>query len=222
MQTNRVGSHFYVSHPKRLGHAHDISFYGVFLDNRDFAIEVNPHPGAFQSDMRKSVDVLVLYDMADVDGEMERQHLREFLEAGKGMVVLHHAILDNQHWPWWYEEVVGGRYLLQPEGDRRASSYQHGVKLTVRPIGSHPITNGIGEFSITDEVYNYMWLSPKSHVLLQADRPEGEKAVAWIGPWRKSRVVAIQLGHGREAHENPNYRKLVRNAILWAAGRIPD
>jgi type 1 glutamine amidotransferase len=31
--------------------------------------------------------------------------------------------------------------------------------------------------------------------------------------------VVIQLGHGKEAHENANYRKLVRNAIVWAAGR---
>jgi hypothetical protein len=43
--------------------------------------------------------------------------------------------------------------------------------------------------------------------------------VAWIGPWEKSRVVVIQLGHGKEAHENANYRRLVRNAIVWAAGR---
>ena len=39
-------------------------------------------------------------------------------------------------------------------------------------------------------------------------------------PWEKSRVVVIQLGHGREAHENPTYRKLVRNATLWAAGKL--
>ena len=81
------------------GHSHEISFYAVFEGNRDFRINVNPHPGAFHSDMRKNTDVLVLYDMADVDGEKERDHLREFLDAGKGMVVLHHAVIDNQHWP---------------------------------------------------------------------------------------------------------------------------
>jgi type 1 glutamine amidotransferase len=172
--------------------------------------------------MRKSVDVLVLYDMADMDGEVERRHLREFLEAGKGMVVLHHAIIDNQHWPWWYEEVVGGRYLLQPEGNQRASTYQHDVKLKIRPAAPHLITEGIGQFEIVDEVYNYMWRSPNSRVLLEADQPLGVKAVAWIGPWEESRVVVILLGHGREAHENPQFRKLLRNAILWAAGKKPD
>jgi len=202
------------------GHSHDISFYGAFPNNPEFVIDVNPHPGAFHSDLRKNVDVLVLYDMFDVDGEVERRHLMEFLEAGKGMVVLHHAIIDNQHWPWWYEDVAGGRYLLQPEGSQPASTYEHDVKLKIHPVRPHPITAGIGAFEIVDEVYNRMWRSPKSQVLLEADKPEGEKAVAWIGPWQKSRVVVIQLGHGREAHQDPNYRKLLRNAILWSAGRI--
>ena len=71
-----------------------------------------------------------------------------------------------------------------------------------------------------DGVYNFMmWRSPKSRVLLEADKPEGAKAMAWIGPWEKSRVAVIQLGHGKEAHENASYRELVRNAIVWAAGK---
>jgi type 1 glutamine amidotransferase len=203
------------------GHSHELSFYRVFDDDSEFRVNVNPHPLAFTGDMRKSVDVLVLYDMVDVNEEPRRARLREFLEAGKGMVVLHHAVIDNQHWPWWYDEVTGGRYLLNAEGPLRASTYQHDVPLKVHVAMKHPITDSIGDFAITDEVYNYMWRSPKSQVLLEADRPEGEKAVAWIGPWQKSRVVVIQLGHGKEAHENPAYRKLVRNAILWAGGRNP-
>src|SRR4051794_35479611 len=46
------------------GHSHDISFYDAFHGNPEFKISVNPHPGAFHSDIRKSVDVLVLYDLA--------------------------------------------------------------------------------------------------------------------------------------------------------------
>jgi len=202
------------------GHSHELSFYDVFQGNPEFRIDVNPHPLAFTGDMRKSVDVLVLYDMVDVNEEPRRKNLRDFLDAGKGMVVLHHAIIDNQHWPWWYEEVTGGRYFLTAEGAQRASTYQHDVPLKIHAAGQHPITASIGDFAITDEVYNFMWRSPKTKVLLEADRPEGEKAVAWIGPWEKSRVVVIQLGHGKEAHENPAYRKLVRNAILWSAGRL--
>jgi hypothetical protein len=80
------------------GHGHDISFYRVFAGASDLRINVNPHPLAFTGDMRKNVDVLVLYDMTDVNEEARRKNMRDFLEAGKGMVVLHHAVIDNQHW----------------------------------------------------------------------------------------------------------------------------
>ena len=48
--------------------------------------------------------------------DAEKTNLRDFVEAGKGIVVLHHAIADYQDWEWWYKEVVGGKYLLKPEG----------------------------------------------------------------------------------------------------------
>lgn len=57
---------------------------------------------------------------------------------------------------------------------------------------------------------------------METDHPENDKPVVWISPWRKSRVVAIQLGHGPAAHRDPGYRRLVRNAILWTAGRLND
>jgi hypothetical protein len=65
-------------------------------------------------------------------------------------------VIDNQRWPWRYEEVIGGWYLLAPEGNRRASTYQHDVPMTVRAVAKHPITEGLAEFPIVDEVYNFM------------------------------------------------------------------
>jgi len=41
-----------------------------------------------------------------------------------------------------------------------------------------------------------------------------------VSPYTKSRVVAIQLGHGPLAHKSPEWQTLVRNAILWSAGRL--
>ena len=56
-------------------------------------------------------------------------------------------------------------------------------------------------------------------VLMTTDQPENDRPVVWIGPCRTSRVIYIQLGHGPEAHAHAGFRKLVHNAILWAAGR---
>lgn len=201
------------------GHSHEVSFYSLF-EGSNYAVNVDPHPSSFRHDLRNSTDVLVLYDLAEVETPRDRENLRNFVEAGKGVVVLHHAIADNQKWPWWYEEVVGGRYLLQPEGGLPASTFQHDVAFTVRPAGRHPITDGIDTFQITDEAYKHVQVVPGVRVLLETDHPLNDKAMAWISPYQKSRVVYIQLGHGPDAYRNQIYRKLVRNAIAWAARRV--
>jgi type 1 glutamine amidotransferase len=62
-------------------------------------------------------------------------------------------------------------------------------------------------------------MSPKIRPLLTTDNPTSDVNLAWIGPCRTSRVVAIQLGHGHSAFGHPSYRTLVHNAVRWAAGK---
>jgi len=201
------------------GHEHPPSFYSLF-DDASLTASVNPHPIAFTGDFRERSDVLVLYDMIpNMPEEEKRNNLRAFVEAGKGVVVLHHAIIDHQGWPWWYEEVVGGRYLLNPEGAMPASTYKHEERMRVTVTKKHPVTEGLTDFVIEDETYKGMWISPKVQVLLTTDNPTSDGPVAWLGTHPKARVVYIQLGHGSLAHHNPDYHRLVHNAIMWAAGR---
>jgi type 1 glutamine amidotransferase len=202
------------------GHDHELSFYEMFTGNVDYDVTVSPHPHAFRENMA-AIDVAVLYDLADVPGGAERANLRRFVESGKGIVVLHHAIADNQDWPWWYEEVVGGRYLLKAEGARPASRFKHDVEMEIRPACSHPVLHGIGVFRVLDEAYKQVWISPRVQALLKTSNPENDEVVAWVSPYARSRVIYIQLGHGSEAHRNPVYRRLVHNSILWTAGRTP-
>jgi type 1 glutamine amidotransferase len=82
--------------------------------------------------MKDKWDVVVLYDMYNQIGEAEQRNLREYVEAGKGVVSLHHAIVDYTSWPWWYEEVIGGKYFEKPEGDHPASHYKDDVPIVVR------------------------------------------------------------------------------------------
>jgi type 1 glutamine amidotransferase len=200
------------------GHNHDVEFYSVF-DDPAIQTLVEPHPQAFSGDLRKSVDVLVLYDMMRTIEEKRKTNLRNFVESGgKGVVALHHAIGNNTDWPWWYEEVVGGRYLFEPVNGK-ASSYRHDEEQTISVVLDHPITKGLGTFRIFDETYKDLWISPKVKPLLRSDNPTGDGPVAWISPYEKARVVYIQLGHDRNANLNPKYQQLVRNAIRWAAGR---
>jgi type 1 glutamine amidotransferase len=202
------------------GHSFDPDFYELFVNRPDIVATVTGHPDTYGRNFGKQTDVLVLYDMVAEISEEKQRNLRSFLESGKGLVVLHHAIADFGSWRWWSEEVVGGKYLLQPEGGRPASTFKHDEDIYAEAAGQHPITRGLVPLHLRDETYKGMWISPNTRVLLKTGNPTSDGPVAWIGPYDKSRVVYIQLGHDRLAHRNPAYRELVRRAILWASGKL--
>ena len=203
------------------GHDYETSFYSLFEGFDDLVwVHAATNTEGLKSDIRDAYDVLVLYDMSSSLDEKGRAILRNFVESGKGVVVLHHAIADYQDWPWWYREVVGGRYLLQPDAGMPASTYKHDEEIFVTPAMNHPITAGIGPMHLWDETYKGMWISPDVKVLLKTDSPTSDPSVAWISPYPKSRVVYIQPGHDHAAHRHPAYRALVHNAILWSSGRL--
>lgn len=198
------------------GHDHDLSFYSV-LDDKRLKVNVNPHPLAFKNDMRKRYDVIVLYDLMQDMEEAKKANLRAFVEDGKGIVVLHHAICGNGDWKWWSEEVVGARYKLAINHDLPASTYKHDEVINVKVVKKHPVTEGVTDFTFNDETYKGMWFSPKVTPLLTTDSPTSDPVIGLLGIHPKARVVFLQSGHGPEAHHNENYRRLVRNAVVWAA-----
>jgi type 1 glutamine amidotransferase len=202
------------------GHDHDASFYGLFhgYDELD-RLPVVTSATAFQRDLRGKYDVVIMYDFSRELDEPAKKNLRDFIEAGGGVVVLHHALLNYQNWAWWDDEVVGGSYRLSREGNTPSSTVRDDQQIDVMPAGDHPVTAGLGPFRIRDEAYKNMRMSPKIRPLLTTDHPACDRNLAWVGPLEGSRVVAIQLGHGPSAFGNPSYRTLVHNAVLWAAGK---
>jgi type 1 glutamine amidotransferase len=204
------------------GHDHEAAFYSLFAGDPEIGrLPVDTAANAFKGDLRGRYDVIIMYDFTRDLDETARRNLRDFVEGGKGIVVLHHALLNYQTWAWWSEDVVGGRYRLRREEGRPSSSVKDGQSIDATPVGVHPVLRGIDPFHITDEAYKDLAMSPRIRPLLTTDNPTSNTNLAWIGPCETSRVVAIQLGHGPSAFGHPSYRALVHNAILWAAGRTP-
>jgi uncharacterized protein len=203
------------------GHNYTTGFYTLFQGYPDVKWDHAQHCGAgegYGKGMAGKYDVVVLYDMPKEVPEVHQKNLMEFFEAGRGVVVLHHALATMPGWVEFHQ-AIGGKYLTQPEGSRPASTYQHDVRMRVRVADrSHPITRGISDFEIYDEIYGGIWVADNAQVLLTTDHPSSSRALAWVMPHPRSRVVTIQPGHGEEAFANPSYRKLVIQAIRWSAG----
>jgi hypothetical protein len=200
------------------GHAFETQFFKLFED-AGIKATAGDHADLAGQWFLKDADVLVLYDMKDDIPEAARAALKKWVEGGKGVVALHHSIVDFTAWPWWYEEVTGGKYFIAADPVHGASENSGVEEMGVKVVKPHPVTAGVKDFRIKDEPYRKMWRSPKVEVLAETDSAKNDRPVVYVGPWAKSRVVYIQLGHDRNAFEHPEYQRLVRNAVRWAAGR---
>jgi type 1 glutamine amidotransferase len=206
------------------GHNYPVSFYSLFegYDDITWSHAASPKE-AFTSELAKRFDVIVLYDMWEDLEPTLRENLRAFVEAGKGVVSTHHAIVGYTGWPWWYEEIIGGKYFTKEQPGHPVSAYREGVELVVnltKAGAAHPVTREVGPLVVDDEAYRGMWHSPKIEVLMETDNPLNDRPVVYVGPRPKARVIYIQLGHSDSTMHYPGYRRLMRNAILWGAGRL--
>jgi hypothetical protein len=207
------------------GHTAPMEIYAMFEDPsfRDLDTWVVPHPNAF-GDL-SAVDVVVTVDW--ITGgwiEADRQLMLRHLDAGKGLVILHHAVgTNNDQWPWWAENVTGC-LLWNPEGKamKTQARLKQFPRQTLRPVGRHPIVRGIEPFPLPwDETFPNMWLSPKITPLLESDDPDFvQPTVGWVGIHPKARVVCFEPGHTRFVCADPMFRKVIHNMILWSGGRL--
>lgn len=205
------------------GHSYPIEFYALLnsLDGIKWT-HATSHAEAFRKPIEDRFDVVLLHDMLNETPPETKQNLRSFVEAGKGVVSIHHAIVNYTDWPWWYEEVIGGKYFIKPVPGHEASHYREGVDFVATSVAAkrtHPVLKGVGPLTVHDEVYRNMWLSPKIEVLMETNHPENDRPVVYVGPHPKARSVLIQLGHSGSTMDNPGFLRLVTNAVRWAARR---
>ena len=163
----------------------------------------------------KDIDVLVQTSNQNMKDGLLRQAIMDFADAGKGLVLVHPALWYNWgDWPEYNRVLVGGG----TRGHDRFGEFE--VKLS---DVKHPVTAGVpASFKITDELYNSI-VDPKGTpilVLATATSPINGKTFpsVWIVQHPKARIVCIALGHDGKAHDLAEYKKLLQNAVKWAAG----
>jgi type 1 glutamine amidotransferase len=143
--------------------------------------------------------------------------IRDFVKAGNGFYALHnssHISLSSKE----YRDVMGGAYVGHP--DLRP--------FRVRPVGTHPITQGIGEFIVNDEQHYVDYDKDRQHIILESENLDGlnyenhgTKSIAgWAHEYGKGRVVFTAVGHTIHALWNPQYVQLQQQAVRWLLKQI--
>lgn len=145
-----------------------------------------------------------------------RAALDTHLAAGGGVLGVHTAVICFDDWPAW-GATLGGAWVW--------GHSQHpplGPSIEVSIAGEHPLTAGIDDFTLVDEVYGDLRLSPDVTGLLSAPQP-GDGAVQpllWAREHGGGRVVYDALGHHPPSYDEPGHREIVRRAIRWTTEGI--
>ena len=168
---------------------------------------------AFEHDIKDEYDVVVLFNRSDTLSERAASNLVEFVESGRGLVVLHSGLSSYNGWDWWWRDVVGGKYQYAGVGNTPASGFSQGERIEFQVVSDHPITEAIGAFAMTDELYSGLGISRDARILYRTENPNSDGPLVWIGPHQRSRVIVIQPGHDASAYGNEEFRALIRECI---------
>ncbi len=86
----------------------------------------------------------------------------------------------------------------------------------------HPVTAGIGEFSIdNDENFGVKLISPKAVKLFNSvgARDKRHDIAGWTNEYGKGRIVGLVAGHNHEAWRNATYRQFYWRGAHWVLKR---
>jgi len=112
-----------------------------------------------------ATDVLVLHSQeAGNIAEPDRANLNTFLSRGGGLVVIHAASVAKD--TDWYKSIIGGSWR---QGTTKWLEAPMHVYFTDR---AHPITTGVSNWSMNDEIYYDMDILPEARVLATAYTPK--------------------------------------------------
>jgi uncharacterized protein len=205
------------------GHSYDVpNFHALFreLPGVDPYIQHMENLVSARHRVRDWYDVILFYSMLGFRDKGKPRYpdrpvqtMDEAIDSGKGVVMLHHAILSYTKWDLW-RELVG----LDAE---TFSGYSHDERLniSVKDPGN-PIAKGLSDWEMIDETYVMGEPDDDSCTVLTTDHPACMKTIGWTRQVGTSRVFNLQNGHDHQTWQDENFRVVLGRGIAWAAGKI--
>jgi uncharacterized protein len=180
------------------------------------------------ADLARFRVVVLASTSGDIFTPQQRAAFRSWIERGGGVVLLHGAGGDHNYaWTWYRDTLLGTRFIGHSS---KPDQFQQGGIRIAAP--EHAAMRGLpARWSRVEEWYafNGVPAGQGTRVLATLDeassRPAPEQRMGELHPiiWTRcvarGRAIFSALGHRAESYAEPLHRRLIGNAIRWAAGR---
>jgi uncharacterized protein len=131
--------------------------------------------------------------------------LQTFVSTGGQLLCLHSGIIQRK--PFFLQQMQGGAF----------TKHEAYATLNYRNTEvDHPVTQGVGPFSMGEEPYEFLLDPLTERTLLQEYELNGTVyPAAWVIDYGMGRIVYLAQGHDARSFEVPGFRRLIRNSALW-------
>jgi type 1 glutamine amidotransferase len=154
-------------------------------------------------------------------GERARDNLRQYVEGGKGVALVHFACgAWFGEWPE-FSKVAGRTWAGPGPGVHQHDPYGAFRVEMAKP--DDPIVRGMADFDTQDELYTCLVGDHPIEILAQAKSKADGKyyPMAFAAHYGKGRTFHCTLGHDVKALSVPGVQELYRRGCAWAAGLPP-
>jgi type 1 glutamine amidotransferase len=208
----------------------DQAFYlsNLLEDTGRFEVTIGEDAAILESPaIRKYNALVVLADRRDDEFKFtpsQQQAILDLVRSGCGYVSIHGGDNAAKDWDPELKKMLGGvfSHFGLPDGKR----YTGEMTVHIADVSS-PITAGIKDFRLKDELYYNMQMEPDVHPLATVEYNGTAWPVAWTRTFGKGRVFHTPLGHRSfgpdkpDPLHNPDLARLIVQGIDWVVDVRP-
>lgn len=193
----------------------------ILLKSGKFSIKITERPDTLTSFDFELVDVVLSNWNSWPENDLRwpeqtEKALLSFIKNGGGFITFHASSSAFYKWPD-FQQISTAAWIMDTTSHGKPSE----TKINIINK-KHPVTKGIDDFTLFDELWLHAAENPKFEVLGVASKkettekgikPQPAIMVAGLG---KGRIFHTILGHDVKAIENSGFQHLLINGTEWA------
>ena len=203
------------------------------LKSKGYNFDVIKNGRDFKPEMLKDYRVVLMSKCDEIspddrEGSWKTDEVQQafidFVDKGGGMLVIHSGTVPGKNTDK-IDKMVGSKFSYHPNN----------APVTVAPVKPHPINEGVEQFCELDEHYYLDFLADDVDVILASyapaqgevakykddpyhNYPEKVCASGYVRKQNNGRVCVLTPGHHLAVWLNPQFQKILDNALKWCAG----